>query len=175
MRSIVALAAISLLAIVLTNLGSARPVVPGPGAVIHMHEQLFAAADRGDHKGVIGFLHPDMNMDQEYRERPCTLFLPDQKGELVECESYAESRKALYGWAKAQTEAGGTWKTSVRSLGSDCFSSELSYAVLEVDRSHTVDGKTTTQRFVSTALVTYDDGWKLTHWHLSPVPLETAR
>jgi hypothetical protein len=142
---------------------------PGPGAVIAMHDRLFQALDAGDLDKTLALLHPDMNMNQNERARPCSLFLVDRAGAPRQANGFGASKKLLGEWLPAWTPDGAKCETRITPIGADCFSAELSYAVLELERKVTLGGKTTTQRYVSTSLVTYaNDGWQLTHWHLSP-------
>jgi hypothetical protein len=178
LRNLIATSGVAI--IILSALSAWNPApsaVPlrGPGAVIAMHEQLFRAMDALDIDKALSFLHEDMNMGEKERSRPCTLFLVDGNGKPLTALGYQESRKLLADWIQALSSEG-RYETKVTALGADCFSAELSYAVLEFERLRTVNGKQTTQRYRSTSLVTYDAGWKITHWHVSKAeaPLETA-
>ena len=150
------------------------PAALGPGAVIHMHEQLFAALDAGDAEKAVAFLHEDMEMDDEWRRRPCQVFLTDAKGETRQARKHAESAALLTTMAKESVLKGVTCETTVRPLSTDCFSAELSYAVLEVERAYRMGKESWTERLLCTSMVTYDEGWELTHWHLSPAPGKAA-
>jgi hypothetical protein len=142
---------------------------PGPGAVIAMHERFFQALDGANLEQALSFLHPDMNMNQDERARPCSLFVVDRTGAPRQANGFESSKKLLTDWLRTWTPAGAKCATRVTPIGADCFAAELSYAVLQLERNVTIDGKTTTQRYVSTSLVTYaKDGWQLTHWHVSP-------
>jgi hypothetical protein len=110
-----------------------------------------------------------MNMDDRWRQRPCQVFFTNAAGKTRRAMNNSESRELLAEMAREGAESGGSVKTTVKPLSTDCFSAELSYAVLEVERVHERGGQTWTETFVSTSLVTYaDNGWKLTHWHLTP-------
>ncbi|MFO0981473.1 MAG: hypothetical protein U1E76_06915 [Planctomycetota bacterium] len=176
MRHLGSIAIVFLAAAGFTSFSSARApaLLPGPGAVIAMHESLFRAIDAGKVEEALPFLHDDMNMGENYRARPCSLFLCDQQGQPLTARNHEQSAKLLKDWTLASA-GDGKWTTTVTPIGADCFSAELSYAVLEITRTRTVDGKTTTRRYHSTSLVTYGkDGWQLTHWHLSPAEAGAA-
>lgn len=140
----------------------------GPGAVVAMHRQLFRAIDAGDVETALAFLSDDLNMDAEYRRRPCTLFLNDRDGKPIESVGVDASRALLARWVEESKE--GEWKTEIRVGTDDCFSGELSYAVLDFQRQRIDSKERSIERFRSTSLVTYDGGWKITHWHVSPAP-----
>jgi hypothetical protein len=140
----------------------------GPGAVIHMHEELFRAIDAGDAEIAIGFLHKDMDMDDKWRKRPCQIFFTDIQGKTVRAMNHSDSRKLMTRMTQRLAASEGSVKTTIRPLSSNCFSAKLSYAVLEIKRVYRHGKKSWIERFVSTSLVTHDNGWKLTHWHLSP-------
>jgi hypothetical protein len=132
-----------------------------------MHERLFAAIDRGDVEGALAFLHPDMHMERAWVERPCTVVLEDIDDRSQHAIGYEASRELLGSWVREAAADRG--ETRITRWLSNCFSSELSYAILEFERTRTVDGEPETRRYVSTSLVTYaDGGWKLTNWHVSP-------
>ncbi len=171
MRMIALLAALAASALLLLTprTDAARPV-PGPGAVIHMHERLFAAIDAGDVDAALGFLHADMNMKQEWGKRPCQLFIAEPSGVAFGARDHAESRELLARFVKEQKAKGGRMKTEVVSLSTDCHSGELSYGVMELVRTRTEGKQVTEERWISTALVTHDGDWKLTHWQLAPAP-----
>jgi hypothetical protein len=177
-RSAALLAAASL-AFLLAPVSSpvtAAPTPPGPGAVIGMHERFFRAIDAGELDKALAFLHADMNLDQQERARPCSLFLVDRAGVPRQATSFEASKKLLGEWIRTWTPAGSKCETRVTPIGADCFSAELSYAVLQLERKVTVGEKTTTQRYLCTSLVTHggNDGWQLTHCHLSPGQADSA-
>lgn len=150
---------------------AAPPSALGPGAVIEMHKQLFAALDRGDADAAREFVEGD----RKATPRTSTMFLVDASGAPVKATDADESRDLLARLAGQAKSAGGTWATTLTSEAADCYSPELSYAVLELERSHTVGGKTEVRRYRSTSLVRYaDKGWKIFHWHVSPAD-EPAR
>src|SRR5262245_48919742 len=150
-----------------TAVTAARPApaapdpAPGPGAVIAMHRELFAAMDRGDVEKALTFLHADMNMKDPYRQRPCTLYLVADDGTPLRSEGCDESRSLFTLQLKNDGAARGTWKTTITSAHDDCFSSELTWCTLEFERTHVVDGRSTTRRYRSTTLAAYDGGWKM--------------
>lgn len=142
-----------------------RPAPPiGPGAVIEMQRELFAAIDAGDTERALAFLHEDMHMQRSWGKRPCTLFLPESGEGTTTARDHAQSRAAL----RRFVEEGKGWKTEVTEATADCSSEDVSWAVLELTRRREVEGREVERRLRATALVTYDDGWKLTHWHVSP-------
>jgi len=167
---------LSILALAGTALAAAHmtPTVPapGPGAVIAMHQKLFQAIDAGNAERALEFLSADLNMQDEHRGRPCTLFLVDGSGAPVTSVGAEASRELLASWIAASE---GRWETKLTSARDDCFSGELSYAVLEFERKRTDTKKPVVRRYRSTSLVTYDEGWKITHWHVSPAGEAAAK
>jgi hypothetical protein len=137
----------------------------GPGGVIEMHRQLFAALDRGDSEAVKSFVD-DENRDAD---RQGSVFLPDVAGAPAEAWGSAGMRDLLGRFVAEQTKLGGEWKTTITRVSADCPSSAVSYALLEIARSHNADGKTDVEKYQGTGLVHFNDGhWKLFHLHLSP-------
>lgn len=157
--------AIPALALLALSAVSPTPPTPGPGAVIGMHKVMFRAIDAGDVDAALAFLHPDMHMDREYGKRPCTLFLVEDDDTPLSADGFAESKKLLASWIDSGASG---WETRITGAHDDCLSGELSYAVLEFERTRTTKLGSETRKYRSTSLVTYDDGWKLTHWHVSP-------
>ena len=159
LRSVLALAVSPVLA--LSFLAAARPAPAlGPGAVLEMQKQLLAAIDRGDADAARAFV------DADNRE---VVFFGLDGGTPVVAEDAAKAGDMLGKLARDAKSAGGTWTTTIASWKADCPSAGLSYAVLELDRAHVVDGKSSVQHLRSTSLVHYADGkWKLFHWHISP-------
>ncbi len=142
---------------------------PGPESVVHMHERLFAAIDRGDVEGALAFLHPDMHMNRAWVERPCTVVLEGIDDRSQHAIGYEASRELVASWVRETGAAANGRETRITRWLSNCFSSELSYAIVEFERTRTVDGEAETRRYVSTSLVTRDGGsWQLTNWHVSP-------
>jgi len=171
MRTIALLAALAASALLLlTPRGDAARPAPGPGAVIHMHERLFAAIDSGDVDAALGFLHTDMRMEDEWSKRPCQVFIAEPSGVALGARNHAESRELLARFVKDQKAKGGRVKTEVVPLSTNCYSGELSYGVMELVRTRTEGKQISEERWISTALVTEDGGWKLTHWQLAPAP-----
>ena len=157
--------AVPVLAILALTANSPAAPAPGPGAVIAMHKAMFRAIDGGDLEGALGFLHADMDMDRDYGQRPCTLFLVGDEGAPVSADGFAASNQLLADWLDSGASG---WKTRITSAHDNCLSGELSYAVLEFERTRATKLGTETRRYRSTSLVTYDEGWKITHWHVSP-------
>jgi len=137
----------------------------GPGAVMAMQRDLFAAIDRGDGEAARSFVASD-------RKGPggmTTLFLIDRAGTLVRATDSGSARDALARLAGESKVAGGSFATKITMESADCPSSDLSYAVIEFERVHTLDGKVDTRRYRGTLLVRHEEsGWKVTHWHVSP-------
>ena len=149
----------------------APPSALGPGAVIEMHKQLFAALDRGDADAAREFVEGD----RKATPRTSTMFLIDGSGAPVKASDADESRDLLARLAAESKKAGGIWTTTLTSEAADCYSPELSYAVLELERSHAIGDKTEVRRYRSTSLVRYaDKGWKIFHWHVSPADAVAA-
>lgn len=146
-------------------LAPAPPPIIGPGGVLAMQRDLFAAIDRGDGDGAGNFVAAD-------RKGPggmTSLFLVDRSGALVRAADASSCRDALARLAAESKAAGGTFATKITWESADCPSSELSYAVIEFDRAHTLDGKVETRRYRGTLLVRMEGSeWKVAHWHVSP-------
>jgi hypothetical protein len=168
MRLLVLLLASIGLTLALASSSPASAPVRGPGAVVSMHRSFFKAVDAGQTDTAMAFLHADMQMDDEYRRRPCQIWLVGTDGEPRAAQNQAQSRELLSQWIEAERASGASYKTKITPRAADCFSAELSFAVLDIERSCTRDGETTVERWRSTSLVTYDSDWKLTHMHISP-------
>jgi hypothetical protein len=137
----------------------------GPGAVLEMHRQLFAAMDRGDVEAAKAFVDGE-NKDSE---REVSLFIPDASGIPTEAWGSNASRELLSRLVADRSKLGGQWTTTITKTSADCPSSSLSFAVLDIERTRAVDGRTEAEKYRSTSLVHFSDGhWKLFHWHLSP-------
>ena len=137
---------------------SGPAALPGPGAVVGMHIQLFRALDAGDAGRAASFVGPDQKT---------TLALDLVGGEPELETGRAGVMQRLAEWARASKGLG--YSTSVEVLRADCPSGELSWAVLEIERSRETAAGVEVERYVSTSLVHYrSGGWRLMHWHLSP-------
>jgi hypothetical protein len=144
---------------------SGPAVPPGPGAVISMHVQLFRAIDAGDAERAAAFVGPDLEatllLDRARageHERELEPVL--DRGRTAVAERLAE-------WARASKDLG--YSTSIEAVRADCSSGELSYAVLEIERSRATATGKEVERYLSTSLVHHrSGGWRLMHWHLSP-------
>lgn len=152
---------------------------PGPGAVLEMHKQLFAAIDAGDEARAVTFLDPAKEGGWPDGEggglgRP-TLMLTAADGMPASANGAEEARALLAKIARASRDGGPEWSTKIVTSRSDCHSSELSYATFEFERTRGVKGGT--QRWRSTSLVRHTEGggWKLFHWHVSPADEATAQ
>ena len=137
---------------------------PGPGGILAMHRDLFAAIDRGDADAATAFLAAD-------RKGPggsTTLFLLDRAGAPIAARGAPDARETLARFAPESKASGGTVQTRITSESADCPTSDLAFAVLELERVHARDGKEVVRRYRSTSLVRFEDSkWKLCHWHLS--------
>lgn len=150
----------------------ALPASLGPGGILEMHRHLFAAMDRGEVEAVKSFIDDD----RRNSERQDSLFLVEASGAPVRAWGGAGARELLARLVEADKKSGGEWKTTITKSSAECPSGDLSYAVLEFERAHIVDGKTVLERYRSTSLVRMSEGqWKLFHWHVSPaMPTESA-
>lgn len=157
------------------------PVAPlpfGPGAVVELHRELFAALDAGDEAKAVALL--DTTTEGGWAEgadgglaRP-TLQLLDERGLPVSAQGPDAARTLLAATARASKDGGPAWSTKIVKLRADCPSGDISYAVLEFERTRGEKGAT--QRYRSTALVRWTDGrMKLFHWHVSPADEATAK
>lgn len=159
-----------------TRAAAAAPV--GPGVVLDMHRRFFAALDAGDAEKALAFV--DTASEGGFADgadggiaRPDVMWL-DEHG-LPEHAHGLDAVRVLVGrHAKASIDGGPAWTTKIVKSRSDCYSAELSYAILEFERSRGVKGGT--QRYRSTSLVRHaGDQWKLIHFHVSAADDETAR
>ena len=144
------------------------PAAPaGPGAILAMQKSLFAAIDRGDAEAAKAFVAHD-------RKGPggmTTLFLIDRGGAPMRATGTDEAREVLAKLAAESKAAGGSFETKITGESAECPSSDVSYAALEFERVHTVDGKASKRTYRGTLLVRWEDeAWKLTHWHVSAGP-----
>lgn len=164
LRPVLALAVAPVLALSFLAKASPAPAL-GPGAVLEMQKQFFAAIDRGDADAARAFVDVG-NSD--------LVFFGLDGGTPVVADGSAKVGDMIGKLARDAKSGGGTWTTTIASWKASCGSADASYAVLELDRAHVVDGKSSVQHLRSTALVHYADGkWKLFHWHVSPA-VETA-
>jgi hypothetical protein len=162
-----ALAAVPLLA-ARPPAAPAAPAPPGPGAVLAMHERLFAALDRGDAEAVAGALAPDETVGG--LERRAHVFLDGPHPRAA--RGAAEARTVLAHWPKLWRSDRAEVTTTIVRHQTECASGDLSYGVLEVERAYERGGARLVDRLHVTSLVAYRDGsWKLFHVHVSPVAL----
>jgi hypothetical protein len=137
----------------------------GPGAILAMQRNLFGAIDRGDAEAAANFVAHD-------RKGPggmSSLFLVDRSGTPMRATDEKSSRAALAKLAAESKAAGGTFETRITGEAAECPASELSFAAIEFERVHTVDGKVDTRKYRGTLLVRYEESaWKVCHWHVSP-------
>ena len=172
-----ALTAFTLGATLTSRAPAAAPLV-GPGGVIELHRQLFAAIDAGDADKAAALL--DVSGSAGFADgedggiaRPDLMWLDDHG--LPESARGAEAARALLTrHAKASQDGGPKWSTKILKSRADCYSADLSYAVIEFERSRGVKGGT--QRYFASALVRSVDGqWRVFHLHVSAADEETAR
>lgn len=158
-------AMLTLPALLALALSPAPQPAPGGGSVLAMQKALFAAIDRGDGEVARTFVAPD-------RKGPggmTSLFLIDRSGVAMRATDAPSARDAFAKLAAESKAAGGTFETKITSESADCPSSELSFAVVEFERIHTLGGKVETRRYRGTLLVRHDGAaWKVSHWHVSP-------
>ena len=150
-----------------------RAPTPGPGGVISMHKQLFAAIDAGDAARARSFI---VDHENSIDQNDNVFYLPSRPsgdGEPRRVEGATALADCLAQMAEESAKAGGRFETRI-TYGRDDCRSEDSYAILEFERTHEKDGARTTQRFRSTSLVQgTGSGWKLYHWHVSRVDAPT--
>lgn len=166
-------ALLGLLAMVLSP--AATPPPPGAGAVLEMHRQLFRALDEGNDAPLRSLLASvsqgaTWTPDEGWGDSQGFLaYGPPDGGGANRATSVEDGRALLQRWAG---ERG--WQTRITHSWSDCASAELSYAVLELERSRpSASGGSggsgeEVERYRSTSLVSHRDGrWVLWHLHLS--------
>lgn len=147
-----------------------QPVPMGPGAVVAMHGELFRALDAGDAAGAMKFLHDDVDMQEPYEARPCSLFFDEVDGLTAASMGHEASRPLLVRWAQQiAADQGATWSTRILNARDHCFDPRLSYCVMEFERRRVpAEGEPESRRYLATSLVIYgDDGWQLTHWQIA--------
>jgi hypothetical protein len=129
-----------------------------------MHRDLFAALDRGDADAAREFVASD-------RKGPgglTTCFLVDRSGRPLRSVDATSTRELLARLAGDAKAAGTGFQTKITFESADCPSGDLSYAVLEFERTRIVDEKPETRHYRGTSLVRMEGSkWKLTHWHVS--------
>ena len=175
------LAAATLALAIGLTVSAARSAHPGPGAVLSMHKQLFAALDRGDVERVGGFIAEsrrgaswsdasDPGKQAWGAARGFLAYLPDSEGRGVCAENEDEGVQRLIAWSQdASKKKAGGWKTEIKRAWSDCHSEDISFAMIEFERSRSTPGGTQRERYRSTSLVSYQGGrWVLWHIHISP-------
>lgn len=131
---------------------------PGPGGVLELHRRLFAALEAHDREAALTVL------DVDRKALPVSVVLFDG-GPPLTARTRDGAAEALIEWA-ARTGSG----TRIVRQQVECPSTDLSYAVLELERVQTSkDGTRRLRRFHATSLVREVEGrWKLFHWHVSP-------
>jgi len=107
-----------LLALPLPALFTSAPA-PGPGGVIAMHRQLFAAIDAGDAERARSFIVEHKNsIDQG----DCVFYLPSRDGEPRRVEGAAALGDCLAQMASESAKAGGRFETRITYGRDDCRS-----------------------------------------------------
>jgi hypothetical protein len=173
-----ALTAFTVAALLATRTPAAAPAAVGPGVVLDMHRRFFAALDAGDAEKALAFV--DTSSEGGFADgedggiaRPDVMWL-DEHGLPEHAHGLDAVRGLVARHAKASVDGGPAWTTKIVKSRSDCYSAELSYAILEFERSRGVKGGT--RRYRSTSLVRHaGDQWKLLHFHVSAADAETAR
>lgn len=156
----------------------AHPAPFGPGAVLDMHKQLLAAIDAGDEAKATAVLDETKEGGWTDSEnggiaRP-TLMLLDAHGLPVYAHGVEAARALLAQTARASKDGGPEWTTRVVRSRADCPSGDVSYAMIEFERSRGVKGGV--YRYRSTVLARWTDGkMKLFHWHVSAADEGTAK
>jgi hypothetical protein len=170
------LAFAALLPLASTALISGAAPASGPGAVLAMHEELFAALDRGDVEAVRAHLGQtpmgaDWTAAGGWTEPPGFLaWATEGGGKGFSATSREDGLRALLAWGGEGSKGGDGWTTKITHAWSDCRSADLSFAALEFERTRTVGGTTETARYRSTSLVSHDgERWVLWLFHASRV------
>lgn len=136
---------------------SAPPTAVGPGGILQMHAQLLAALDAGDGRAVAAHIGGGEST---------TLFLCEPDAEPVVAMDRKNVCDELIRWAERSAKAG-EWSSRSVPVRVDCPTSDLSYAIMEIERR--AKGSKDVERYHSTALVEHRGGkFKIVHWHLSP-------
>lgn len=162
-RTLTTLAALATLSVAALSLSPkravAQPALLGPGGIVEMHEELFAALDRFDLAAAQEVL------DVDRKGRPVVLMLDDGGDTPITSRTRDGAKKALQDWSTS-TGLG----TRIVSQQAECPSEGMSFAVLEFERiQQFTDGTRRLRRFRSTSLVRMTKGkWKLFHLHVSP-------
>lgn len=172
LRSVLTVLGLSALSAGAFYLTSAAPSPTlGPGAILEMHKQLFAAIDKGDAEKAASFVADSGGT----AEHPVTAFLIDENGKPTQAEGKTAVKELVTKLAKSSVDGGPEWTTTIVKTEADCPSGEMSWAVIEFDRNRGVKGGL--KRYRSTSLVRYVEGagWKIWHWHVSPADEEPAR
>ncbi len=162
---------LALLAAVPALAPSASPPALGPGAVLDMHQALFRALDEGD-AGRLENLLASVPSGATWSSgegwgapQGFLAFGPGGEGSASRAASVEDGRELLLRWAG---ERG--WQTRITQGWTDCASAEISYAVLELERTRRTDSGERIERFRSTSLVSHRNGrWVIWHFHLSRV------
>ena len=163
-------------ALTFVPLTPAAPLAPlGPGAVIELHERLFAAIDRDDREAIASMLmESSAGIEQgesgEWLEPAGFLvFGWGAAGPLAAARDPQAGVAALASLAEGPDKSADRWRTKIERAWADCDSERVSYAMLEFRRERTHAGQSEVRRFRSTSLVAYTKtGWKLWHLHVSP-------
>jgi ketosteroid isomerase-like protein len=147
---------------------AASPVVPttaGPGAVVEMHMRLFHAIDAADATKASAFVGPAADASMIFTAEGKTRTLRGRDKVVARVREWARKSEL------------GDYETTIEPISADCTSGDLSYAVLDIRRTmtSTKGGPILVARYLSTSLVQYrDGGWKLLHWHLTPIEVRDS-
>ncbi len=149
------------------------PTLPGPGAVLEMHKQLFAALDRGDLDTVREHLGESRlgaawTPEEGWSGAPGFLAWCSDAERGFASESRESGLRSLLAWAAEGNRNEGAWSTRITRAWTDCASGALSFAALEFARTRTIHGETESVRYRSTSLVSFDgERWVLWLFHVS--------
>jgi hypothetical protein len=164
LRALFCLGVASALALSLIAARSAPPM-PGPGAVIEMHEKLFGALDRGDTASAMGFVAEDGAV---------SLLVLGADGGRRAADGAGEMRKLLSEMADQRAKQGGKFETKITKSKADCDSERLSWGYFELETTHTVGDKKITTNYAMTSIVRWTrEGMRLVHGHLSAINLNS--
>lgn len=139
---------------------------PGPGAIEDMLRGMCKALDAGDIEAVKACC---VAKDTDAAGNPVLVWDNDLEGKPVEVKGAANLAKYLDGLMGAIKQSKATMTTKLDHMHAACESPALGYATFELVQTATMDGKSESQSFWVTALVTADkeNHWHLFHWHSS--------
>ena len=165
--------------------------VPGPGGVIDTMQDFITALDTGSARslGAIldvqkspGFVvQPDASskwgfkeVKRAYSPRFVDVTWDDQAFSVQDRKQFIH--KVHSGITRSKQKASGM-QTKIISLRAECPSADVSYAVIEFERSYTIEGKSRgSKRMIGTALLRHvrkakdgDPDFRIFQWHASVV------